>query len=221
MWLPAAPSQAQSSFQRAGCVVPHMVSHYILAHRLRTSSSQKWTCSHTKPGCSPITSNHKISQTSPFLLSGDWVRNLDEYLTHIPRQGRLIYIISKSWSQLYTWWSIGTGPNQKKTRLRRISQRKPCSSLWALSCVSASSPCSGSITWFWTMLFIFKQWKDIGTKHGWKKSMWTFREQWYWLEVRLNNSKDLPVITILTCSKQHGQKYLELTLPLAGESLIS
>lgn len=52
------------------------VSHCVLAQRLRTGTSQKGTCSYTKPGCSPITSDLKISQTGPFLPGVDGVRNL-------------------------------------------------------------------------------------------------------------------------------------------------
>lgn len=120
MWLPAAPSQAQSSFQRAGHMVPQ-VSHCILEHRLRTGTSQKGTCSHTKPGC--ITSNHKISQTGPFLLRVDRVKNLGRQLGHKPGQSRLICIVSKTWSQLYTWWSTGTGPSQKNKARENFTKK--------------------------------------------------------------------------------------------------
>lgn len=219
MWLPTAPSQAQSSFQRAGHMVPqvplrfgtqaknrHLPEGDLFLHQARMKPHYKRSQNLSDW---PISVKSRLGQ-KPWWIIGTHTWTKQAHLYHLQKSD-LNYIPDEVQGQVQT----------RKTRLRRISQRKPCSSMWAPSCVSASSPRSGGVTWFWIMLFIFKQWKDVGTNQGWKENTWTFSEQWSCLEVHLNNSKDWPVIAVLTCSKQHGQKYLELTLPLAGESLIT
>lgn len=96
--------------------------------------SQKGTCSYPKIGCSPITSDHKIAQTNPFLPGVDRVllgNNWDIY----PDKAGLSASSPKA--------DLNSAPDDaqaqaqtRKTRLRS-SQRKPCygSEPSAVSCL--------------------------------------------------------------------------------------